>query len=511
MGLKHKEQRGEMVVEASIVVTMVLILIVAMFYLGLMLYQHTLMTAVANQAATAAAQTYSNEEKDLFTGYIDENSVYHSVELDGTRSAEYLANIQQKAKVAALYKLKSLRVLSTGSPDITVSVVSKSGEPMKSQVVVDISDSYTLPFAVFFGNAGVLNFTVQGRADCYDLLEYMNGAAAISKGYEGGGNALPLTNAKCTVRFYRSQGDTRPVKVVTVLQMYSISGSAARTNCRMPADPRLEDAQFGGWKDERGNDFTADTIVRGDMNVYAQWSVTVTLDAQGGYVTPGSVRAKQGEAVSLPTPTKQGKYFLGWYTQPDGGGSQFESGQTPVPKSMTLYACWCSHRDPATGASWMAFAERHQYECNEVGGRAESYELYRCTKCGEEQRHTIPNKHYIGTYWNYGEEIGGTQNVDAGSGSSDSFNAVCDVDHLRNHKSYTGRIYLGNGKWGDRTVQVAYHCVCEGCGMIQPKAWLQNKDRQTYRYDYIMNTAYKNVEGKPVKPCQDPGYIREPQ
>lgn len=63
---------------------------------------------------------------------------------------------------------------------------------------------------------------------------------------------------------------------------------------------------------------------------------TVTFDSQGGsHVSSQTV--KEGTVISLPTPTRDGHKFLGWYTEADGG-SKVTS--LTVTKNVTLYAHW---------------------------------------------------------------------------------------------------------------------------------------------------------------------------
>lgn len=63
---------------------------------------------------------------------------------------------------------------------------------------------------------------------------------------------------------------------------------------------------------------------------------TVTFDSQGGsHVSSQTV--KEGTVISLPTPTRDGHKFLGWYTEADGG-SKVTS--LTVTENVTLYAHW---------------------------------------------------------------------------------------------------------------------------------------------------------------------------
>ena len=82
-----------------------------------------------------------------------------------------------------------------------------------------------------------------------------------------------------------------------------------------------------------------DNIIMGfieDSDAYS-----VTFDARGGTTDINDTLVVNGKAYGyLPTPTKEGKTFLGWYTSPSG--EQEITSQTVFTGSSdhTLYALW---------------------------------------------------------------------------------------------------------------------------------------------------------------------------
>ncbi len=62
-----------------------------------------------------------------------------------------------------------------------------------------------------------------------------------------------------------------------------------------------------------------------------------TLDANGGSVSPSSVLTAAGKSFTLPTPTRSGYTFDGWYTSASGGT---EVTSSTVTGNVTLYAHW---------------------------------------------------------------------------------------------------------------------------------------------------------------------------
>ncbi len=86
-----------------------------------------------------------------------------------------------------------------------------------------------------------------------------------------------------------------------------------------------------------------------DTNTY-----TVAFDARGGTVSPASMQVAVGNAFgSLPTPTRSGYRFDGWYTAANGG--QYVRAYDIPGGSLTLYAHWSEQAQtpvtpaPATG------------------------------------------------------------------------------------------------------------------------------------------------------------------
>lgn len=105
----------------------------------------------------------------------------------------------------------------------------------------------------------------------------------------------------------------------------------------LPKAPTKEGKVFAGWNtkpDGTGEVFTDDTVVTGDVTVYAQWKdkeYTITVDPNGGnWNGDTEIKAqqfKENEEFTLPeAPTKDGYTFLYWK------GSQYQPGQVYVVK-----------------------------------------------------------------------------------------------------------------------------------------------------------------------------------
>ena len=81
--------------------------------------------------------------------------------------------------------------------------------------------------------------------------------------------------------------------------------------------------------------------------LYAKWtanSYTVTFNANGG-TTSTSSRTVTYDAVygALPTPTRTGYSFGGWFTSASGGAEVTESTKVSITAAQTLYAHWSAN------------------------------------------------------------------------------------------------------------------------------------------------------------------------
>lgn len=141
-----------------------------------------------------------------------------------------------------------------------------------------------------------------------------------------------------SVSFNSNGGSSAPSgKNVQFGSKYGTLGTASRTGYT-----------FSGWYTAAsgGTKITESSIysVASNQTLYAQWkanSYTVNFDANGGSVSPSSMTVTYSSTYgSLPTPTKKGYTFNGWYTSPSGGTKISSSNKVSVAKSQTLYAQW---------------------------------------------------------------------------------------------------------------------------------------------------------------------------
>ena len=111
--------------------------------------------------------------------------------------------------------------------------------------------------------------------------------------------------------------------------------------------PTWDGHTFDGWFTDQteGEEVTEETVPTGNDTYYAHWSITptvkytITLNPGDGTVSPTSIEVDAGTAIGdIPTPTRTGYTFLGWWTDLETG-EMVDSTYEPTG-DMTLYAKW---------------------------------------------------------------------------------------------------------------------------------------------------------------------------
>ena len=132
----------------------------------------------------------------------------------------------------------------------------------------------------------------------------------------------------------------------------SVSTSSANvtydaTYGSMPT-PTRSGYTFNGWYTAAsgGTKVTSSTKVSitSAQTLYAQWSIiksTVSFNANGGSVSTSSTTVTFGSTYgTLPTPTRTGYTFNGWYTSTNGGTKITSSTSVSITSAQTLFAQW---------------------------------------------------------------------------------------------------------------------------------------------------------------------------
>jgi len=145
-----------------------------------------------------------------------------------------------------------------------------------------------------------------------------------------------------TVTFHRNGAENFNEPIPQISAVYN-------SRITLPAPPTRPDYTFEGWNtkaDGSGTVFNAGTPVTADIGVYAKWKavppkiVTITFNANGGTPNPATRQITVGSPLgTLPTVTKVGCKFDGWYNAASDGG-KINSTDPISGNYTTFYAYW---------------------------------------------------------------------------------------------------------------------------------------------------------------------------
>lgn len=171
------------------------------------------------------------------------------------------------------------------------------------------------------------------------------------------------TDAECT-DFFGEYGDSfTPTSDITLyakwtkrkytLTFYPEGGTVSPTSMTIYYEepygdlptPTRAGYTFTGWVDDDDNSITPTTInTRMNHIAYATWKAatyTISFDANGGSAVSSTMEVSYGGTYgALPTTSRTGYNFKGWYTAATGGTLIEEGDSVRVSADTTLYAQW---------------------------------------------------------------------------------------------------------------------------------------------------------------------------
>ena len=311
-------------------------------------------------------------------------------------SLSFAVTLTANRTLVAKYKIKSYTVNAT-SEDTNKGTVSPAGQTVEhganATVVATpkaaynfagwyngstkVSSNASYTFAVTANISLTAKFTI--KTFTTTTANSTGGTASVNKSsVEYGGSAIWTATPSTGYNFSKwSNGSTtNPLTVsnitanthitpIFVLKSYTVTwnpngGTVDPTSTTkthgstlgtLPTPTRAADAQytytFKGWFTAAtgGTQISASTTVTGNVTYYAQWtatlrSYTVTFNGNGGGTpSPSTITKTYGsELGTLPTCSRTGYTFLGWYTASSGGTKI--SSTTKITGTVTYYAQW---------------------------------------------------------------------------------------------------------------------------------------------------------------------------
>ena len=115
---------------------------------------------------------------------------------------------------------------------------------------------------------------------------------------------------------------------------------------KFPPDPTRIGYEFAGWFTDAkdGMQVKPEDVVTASHTLYAHWTAntyTVTFDANEGTVETKTQTVTYGSTYGeLPTPTRKGYTFVGWFTSAKDGRQVKADAEVTTAADRTLYAHW---------------------------------------------------------------------------------------------------------------------------------------------------------------------------
>lgn len=206
---------------------------------------------------------------------------------------------------------------------------------------------------------GTLSFYHNSRLQSIYLPESMKGLYSESSFADSLSENLKIV-------WYSGEYPKLPTKTCTVyfdapeatMQEWKRSLAAGTEIGTLPV-PSRPGYTFEGWRivyDKNGEKWTINVLpstrIYKDSTCFAEWTLntqevcTVTFNANGGSLRGADTSrtvAMGGAVGKLPTPTRSGYMFAGWYTAENGGTRVTSS--TKVTSNMLCYARWIADGD----------------------------------------------------------------------------------------------------------------------------------------------------------------------
>ena len=213
----------------------------------------------------------------------------------------------------------------------TITLDSNGGAVSYEPITVTYDQSYTLPTPTRTG---------------YTFAGWYNGNTKYSSGTWKGLNDLALTAKWNIITYsisYTMNGGTNPSSNPTTYNVEDVISLAQPTKIGYT---------FAGWI---GTDLSEPTMIltfgnlTGNRSYTATWTANtyiITLDANGGEVEDEPITATYDQEYTLPTPTRTGYTFEGWFS----GTTEYTSGTWTRLEDVALVAEWTVNKYAITYA-----------------------------------------------------------------------------------------------------------------------------------------------------------------
>lgn len=187
---KGKKESGMLMLEATFLMTTVILLLVWILGLGFLYYQKYVTTVVVNDAVVKIASTYNNPQTDMVMGYtttedLCSRKLYRNF-VKSKSGKELLENNKDRAASYIKYRLTQSN-FSGALQDVEVNLELVKDSFVRKHLKLTAVCTYNTPVGVgldFFGMGDKHRYEVVACADCTDYADYMSTTAFIAALYD---------------------------------------------------------------------------------------------------------------------------------------------------------------------------------------------------------------------------------------------------------------------------------------------------------------------------------------
>ena len=169
--MKHRGQRGEIMIESMIVILMTVLVLIFLIGVGFHFYLRWCVQTTASDTAYKIAQVYKIRDTDPITGYVDTTDIYN---MKKTKYNDDLEEFNaERVQHYAVYRLSKLAFADpVGGVDTSMTVV--KDDISRRHINVTVSARYKIPIASAFLNDLSYEYKASATAECLDLSRYIN-------------------------------------------------------------------------------------------------------------------------------------------------------------------------------------------------------------------------------------------------------------------------------------------------------------------------------------------------
>lgn len=313
----------------------------------------TLRLNVSDHGSSTATFTFRLYQRSGSAGYTDATVSYTTAKVRFSNPGD---TVEFDATPFLQAGITSLIIISPTEPPYNTAWV---GFTSAELVVTTTETDYVLSYNANGGSGapasqtkvgtGSATFTISSTTPVrtgYTFAGWAESATGTAK-YQPGGSITVSKNttlyAAWTANIYKvtfnANGGTTPTASKNV--------TYASTYGTLPT-PTRDGYTFSGWftAQSGGTQVKASTAVSitANQTLYAHWTANtykVTFNANGGTVDTASKTVTYDSSYGeLPTPTRLGYKFDGWFTKSSGGTQVKSSTTVSITANQTLYAHW---------------------------------------------------------------------------------------------------------------------------------------------------------------------------